>query len=163
MKKILFLILAASVIISLAGVACTKIKEEKKMPMIIKSAAFKNNEYLPKKYAGDGDDISPPLEFENIPKGTKSFVLIVDDPDAPSGAFTHWVVFNIPAGAEEFKEGEVPAGSVIGKNSANELKYLGPYPPSGKPHHYMFKLFALSVTLNLKEGATKKEVEAAMS
>lgn len=130
--------------------------------LVIKSPAFGNQEYIPKRYSGEGEDANPPLIFENVPEGTKSLALIVDDPDAPMGTWDHWIVFNIPSGVREIKEGEVPQGAVLGKNNFGKLEYGGPYPPPGKPHRYFFKLYALDTTLNLRKGVEKKEVEKAM-
>ena len=162
MRKLIALLIILACALAFFSVVQAK-KEGVKMPEFgVKSPAFKNNGYIPKRYAGDGDNISPPLKFENVPKGTKSFVLIVDDPDAPMGTFNHWVVFNIPSKTNEFKEGKVPAGSIQGSNTAGQAVYHGPYPPPGKPHHYIFKLYALNAVLSLKEGATKGEVEEAM-
>lgn len=135
---------------------------EQKGDLAIKSPAFKNQEYIPKKYTGDGRDINPPLIFENVPKGTKSLVLIMDDPDAPMGTWDHWIVFNIPPEVREIKENEVPKGSVLGTNDFRKLEYGGPSPPPGKPHRYFFKLYALDTILNLRQGVRKKEVEKAM-
>ena len=140
-------------------------REVKKMSMqkiSIKSPAFKNMEYLPVKYSGDGDGINPPLIFENVPSNAKSLVLIMDDPDAPVGTFDHWLMFNIPPKTKSIKEGEVPAGALKGKNSIEELNYVSPYPPAGKPHRYVFKLYALDTLLALKEGAGKNQIEKAM-
>lgn len=163
MRKAACIILTISLAFLILGIAAAATKGACKMTnFAINSSVFKNNEYLPKRYAGDGDNISPPLKFENVPKGTKSFVLIVDDPDAPMGTFNHWVVFNIPAKTKEFKEGKVPAGSIEGSNTAGEAAYHGPYPPPGKPHHYIFKIYALNAVLSLEAGSTKGEVEEAI-
>jgi Raf kinase inhibitor-like YbhB/YbcL family protein len=128
----------------------------------IKSSAFKNMEPLPVKYSRNGKGINPPLTFENVPANAKSIVLIMDDPDAPSGTFDHWLVFNIPPKTKEIKEDSVPAGAVGGKNSAGTTKYVSPSPPPGKPHRYVFKLYALDALLPLKEGSDKAQIEKAM-
>lgn len=135
---------------------------EQKGSLVIKSPAFKDQEYIPSKYTCQGQNINPHLIFENIPEGTKSLVLIIDDPDAPVGTWNHWIVFNIPAKTKEIKENQTPKGSTLGINSANNLEYGGPCPPPGKPHRYLFKLYALDTVLNLKQGARKKDVEKAM-
>lgn len=129
----------------------------------IKSSAFKDGEYIPKQYTCDSEDISPPLTFADIPKGTKSLVLICDDPDAPVGVWVHWVVFNIPADQGSFdqdlpKKGKLESGLIQGRNDFKKIGYGGPCPPKGKPHRYFFKLYAIDKKLNLKEGATKREV-----
>lgn len=128
----------------------------------IKSPAFKNMEHLPVKYSRNGKGINPPLIFEKVPATAKSLALIMDDPDAPSGTFDHWLVFNIPPKTKEIKENSVPEGAVSGKNSAGNTRYVSPSPPPGKPHRYIFKLYALDAMLQLNEGAYKSQVEKAM-
>ena len=136
---------------------------EAKIPSItITSSAFKDKAYIPQVYTGDGDNANPPLTFGNPPKGTQSFTLIVDDPDAPSGMFTHWIVFNIPAQTRTVNEGETPEDAIVGSNSAGYSAYLGPAPPPGKPHRYIFRLFALDTMLSLDEGSTREAVVAAI-
>lgn len=129
--------------------------------MEIKSTAFENNGNIPVKYTCQGDDINPQLSFLNVLENAKSLVLIVDDPDAPMGTFTHWILFNINPETAEISEDSVPAGSVSGLTSAGETKYVGPCPPSGT-HRYFFKLYALSNLLSLVNGANIREVEKAM-
>ncbi|RMD46073.1 MAG: YbhB/YbcL family Raf kinase inhibitor-like protein [Aquificota bacterium] len=129
----------------------------------ITSPAFKYGDFIPVKYTCDGKDLSPPLQWENTPKGTKSFVLIVEDPDAPMGTFTHWIVYDIPALstgiAEDFPKKIEVKGIKQGINDFGRVGYGGPCPPPGKPHRYFFKLFAIDIpSLNLKGGATKSEV-----
>jgi len=127
--------------------------------MKLTSPAFKNGENIPTVYTCDGDDINPSLVIGEIPEGTRDLVLIVDDPDAPSGTWVHWVVFNIPLPAE-IKEKSVPGTQ--GLNSFKRLDYGGPCPPAGSAHRYFFKLYALDQLLDLAPGASKKEVEKAM-
>jgi hypothetical protein len=128
--------------------------------MKIESSAFKHGGTIPLRYAKRGENISPPLSFQGVPGEAKSLVLIMDDPDAPRGLFTHWVVFNVDPVAW-FAEGSVPAGAKQGKNSWGEPRYGGPQPPD-REHRYFFRLFALDRTLDLREGAGRDEVEAAM-
>ncbi|MEW5896373.1 MAG: YbhB/YbcL family Raf kinase inhibitor-like protein [Nanoarchaeota archaeon] len=131
--------------------------------MKLSSSAFKHGEDIPEKYTCEGDNISPPLKIEDIPAKAKSFVLIMDDPDAvkPAGkVWDHWIVFNIPPSTTEIKENTEPEGRQ-GKNSWGELGYGGPCPPDGQ-HRYYFKLYALDAELNLPAGATKSEIEKAM-
>lgn len=128
----------------------------------VKSPEFGYGDFIPVKYTCDGEDVSPPLEWTNVPEGTKSFVLICDDPDAPLGIWDHWILFNIPPDVRKLEAGIKPLeklenGAVHGKNSWGKLGYGGPCPPSGT-HRYFFKLYALDTTLDLKPGATKKEV-----
>jgi len=128
--------------------------------MRITSPAFGHNQPIPPKYTCDGADIIPPLTFEEVTTGAKSLTLIMDDPDAPSGVWDHWIVFDLPADTKGVDEGREPDGT-HGKCSSNTLTYGGPCPPDGQ-HRYFFKLYALDAVLGLKEGAKKKEVETAM-
>jgi Raf kinase inhibitor-like YbhB/YbcL family protein len=133
--------------------------------MQVTSTAFKDNETIPKEYTGDGRDASPPLQWSGAPDGVKSYALICDDPDAPRGTWVHWVLCNLPADVRELPEGagkNSPAGALQGKNDFGKIGYGGPAPPKGKPHHYFFKLYALDAALDLKEGATKADLEKAM-
>ena len=125
----------------------------------IKSSVFESNKPIPRKYSCDGNDINPPLTIEGIPKEAKTLALIVDDPDAPSGTFDHWIVWNIPASTNKIGENTVPGKE--GMNSAKQLSYMGPCPPGGT-HRYLFKVYALDVELNLGINARKKDVEKAM-
>ncbi|MBN1405958.1 MAG: YbhB/YbcL family Raf kinase inhibitor-like protein [Candidatus Omnitrophica bacterium] len=127
--------------------------------MEIKSPEFKNNQLMPDKFTGKGEDINPPLTIENIPAGVKSLVLIVEDPDAVSGTWVHWVVFDIPVTS---KIEENSASGKQGANTAGEMSYHGPYPPPGKTHRYFFKIYALDTVLNLQEGISKAQLEKAM-
>lgn len=129
--------------------------------MKIKSSAFLLKQAIPKKFTGDGPDVSPPLEFDAVPTRAKSLVIIVDDPDAPKGTFNHWLTWNIAAHSKGLQEGH--SGPVQGRNDFGEVSYCGPKPPPGKPHRYFFKLFALDCVLGLKEGASRSHLEEAMS
>ncbi len=127
------------------------------------SEAFEDGGNIPVKYTCDGQDVSPPLGWSDPPEGTISFVLIVEDPDAPGGVFTHWVIYNIPADLRRLpegvpKEGKLEGIGVQGRNDFNKLGYGGPCPPRGPAHRYFFKLYALDITLNLKPGASKNQV-----
>jgi len=126
--------------------------------MQIKSV-FENEQSIPAKYTADGDNINPPLQIVDIPENAKSLVLVVDDPDASSGDWVHWVVFNIPISNAEISENSVPGTQ--GENSFRKLEYGGPSPPSGT-HRYFFKVYALDSELELVEGVSKEEVETAM-
>ncbi|MEM3736837.1 MAG: YbhB/YbcL family Raf kinase inhibitor-like protein [Candidatus Bathyarchaeia archaeon] len=136
------------------------------MTMVITSRAFKNNESIPSQYTCDGKDVSPPLCWSGAPQGTKTYALIVDDPDAPGGTFTHWVIFNIPSSESGLQEnvpktGKLPNGAIQGKNDFGRNGYGGPCPPSGT-HRYQFHLYALDTQLNLPPGATKQDLQRAM-
>lgn len=124
----------------------------------ITSPAFENRKLIPKKYTADGEDVNPPINIEGIPDGTKSLVLIVDDPDAPMGTWIHWVMWNIPV-RNRIDENSAPG--VQGRNSWNRNSYGGPDPPSGT-HRYFFKIYAIDTTLSLERTATKNDVEKAM-
>ncbi len=129
--------------------------------LTVTSVAFPDGGNIPTKYSCKGESISPPLKWSGAPGQTKSYALIVQDPDAPSGTFYHWVDFNIPASATQLPEGAQNVGTP-GKNGAGKLGYTGPCPPSGT-HHYIFNLYALDVpTLSLNEGATHDQVENAI-
>lgn len=126
--------------------------------MRITSPAFENNGILPKKYSCDGDEISPPLEISQVPSQAQSLVLIVEDPDAPSGLFTHWIIWNIEPDIEKIEEGRLPKGGIAGKNSIGDETFVSPCPPSGT-HRYYFRLFALDTVLELPKGSTRDELE----
>jgi Raf kinase inhibitor-like YbhB/YbcL family protein len=127
----------------------------------LSSSAFKRNDSIPSKYTCDGADVNPPLMIENIPLTAKSLSLIVDDPDAPSGNWVHWVVWNIDPTTVEIRENTVPPGALQGINDFRKRDYGGPCPPSGT-HRYFFKLYALDMMLNLGPKADKAELEHAM-
>ena len=138
-----------------------------KMAFSISSSSFPNGGDIPKKFTCDGADVSPEISWTQPPAGTQSFALIAHDPDAPSGTWTHWVLFDLPATTSTLAEGvnkidELPGGERQGRNDFRKIGYNGPCPPPGKPHRYFFKLYALSSKLNLKPGASKQEVEQAM-
>ena len=135
--------------------------------MQLTSAAFQAGAEIPSQHTSDGDDVSPELSWKDAPGETKSFALVMHDPDAPrTGGFTHWVVYNIDAGAGHIKENvsgetEIAGVGIQGKNDGGEIGYVGPAPPSGV-HRYFFRLFALDSRLELRPGATHKQVNAAM-
>lgn len=126
--------------------------------MKLTSPAFKNNGFIPERFTCNKGNISPELSLENIPELTKTLALIVDDPDAPSGDWVHWVVYNIPV-VKRIEEGSIPG--VLGKNDFGEQGYTGPCPPSGT-HRYFFKAYALDISLDLEGKADKKTLEKAM-
>jgi hypothetical protein len=128
--------------------------------LTIKSPAFEHGKPIPKKYSCDGQDINPPLTIEGIPKEAKTLVLAVDDPDAPSGTFDHWIVWNIPVSASKIGENTVPGTE--GLNGGGEQGYTGPCPPSSTQHRYFFKVYALDTELSLGISSRKRNVEKAM-
>ncbi|BCS56056.1 YbhB/YbcL family Raf kinase inhibitor-like protein [Geobacter sp. SVR] len=129
--------------------------------MKISSPAFAHNQQIPSRYTCDGDDINPPLHIENIPAGTKSLALIVEDPDAPSGLWVHWLLWNIAPHQAEIGENSSPKEAMAGRNDFRRTAYGGPCPPSGS-HRYIFRLFALDRLLPLAGGSSKQQLEAAM-
>jgi Raf kinase inhibitor-like YbhB/YbcL family protein len=130
--------------------------------MELTSTAFSYNEEIPVKYSCNGGNVSPQLSWNEPPAGTQSFVILMDDPDAPSGTYDHWVLFNIPPETRTLLENFQPAAPIIvGKNSSGQRKYIGPCPPSGT-HRYFFKLYALDTTLSLSASAYKNDVLTAM-
>ncbi len=132
------------------------------MSLDLKSDAFVNGQSIPAKYSCIGKNISPALTWREPPPGTRSFALIVDDPDAPAGTWVHWVLYNIPADQRRLQEDLSATGTYLfGKNSSGNMHYDGPCPPSGM-HRYYFKLYALDGLLNLQPGAKKDELLEAM-
>ena len=134
--------------------------------MLIQSV-FENQQPIPAKYTCDGEDVSPALQFMNVPEKAKSLAIIVDDPDAPRGTFDHWIIWNLPPDLKKLSEGgkemkQFSSHPKQGINGFQQTRYRGPCPPPGKPHRYFFKLFALDTLLDLTEGATKQELENAM-
>ncbi len=128
--------------------------------MEIKSTAFSPNGRIPEDFTCMGENINPELAFVDPPVNTKSLALVMDDPDAPSGTFTHWVVYNIPPEVKMIPQNSTPPG-IQAKNGRDENRYTGPCPPNGE-HRYFFKLYALDVLLpNTIE--TKEQLQEAMS
>jgi hypothetical protein len=137
------------------------------MSLQLASTAFPANDMIPKKFTCQGADISPQLSWTGAPAGTKTFALIMDDPDAPAGTWVHWVLYDLPANIKELPEGvekeeQLANGALQGRNDFRKTGYGGPCPPAGKPHRYFFKLYALDSNLDLKAGASKADVERAI-
>jgi hypothetical protein len=139
------------------------------MAMTLTSPAFEQNGQIPSKYSCEGEDISPPLAWDGVPEGAKSLVLIIDDPDAPDPkapqrVWVHWVVYNLSPETKSLVENAgkagLPQGAVVGLNDFTKAEYGGPCPPTGR-HRYFHKLYALDITLDLRE-ATKPQLEQAM-
>jgi len=135
--------------------------------MKLSTTAFTPGGLIPLPYTCDGSDFSPDLEWEDAPAGTRSFALIMDDPDAPRGTWVHWLIYNIPAPAFRLaaklpREAEHPSGLKQGANSWGRIGYNGPCPPSGT-HRYFFRLHALDAELDLPGGADRAALEAAMA
>lgn len=126
------------------------------------SSAFGNNSMIPTAFTCNGADNSPPLSWSGAPDNTASFALVVNDPDAPSGQWTHWIIFNIPATATSLEPGHLPEEAQQALNSWNNPKYQGPCPSLGA-HHYDFTLYALDKVLDLNTGAPTNATLDAMT
>lgn len=161
-----FLILVAILIIVVLAMGCTKGGGDMGVKV---SSVFEDGGFIPSKYTCEGQDISPPLKLEGISGDAKSIAIIVDDPDAPIGTFVHWVAWNIPP-VEEIPEGIPKSGNISsplkmiqGRNDFGRIGYNGPCPPRGHGiHHYHFKIYVLDTELNLRAGASKRDLERAM-
>lgn len=131
--------------------------------MKITSPEFDNCEYIPEEYTCDGMNMNPPLHLCDVPKKAKCLALIMDDPDAKSGCFVHWLMWNIPPEMEEIdSDNSIPLASVCGITSFGKPGYGGPCPPAGEEHRYFFKLYALNKKLDLFCNARKEDLEKAM-
>ncbi|MFA5865545.1 MAG: YbhB/YbcL family Raf kinase inhibitor-like protein [Phycisphaerae bacterium] len=183
-KKIVVLTICAILTFGLAGCkrsgqsnARTQAvnQEERGNPMtqiMVQSQAFSQNQPIPKKHTGEGEDISPPLSWSGLPQGTQEIALITDDPDAPvAEPWVHWLIYKIPPQTQGLSEGiettekvSDPAGALQGENTGGTIGYHGPMPPRGHGvHHYHFKVYALDTALNLKSGIDKKALLKAMA
>jgi len=138
------------------------------MDIQLLSTAFREGEVIPVQYTCDGDNVSPPLRWGRLPKNSQSLALICEDPDAPSGTFAHWLVFNLPPIVSDLPEALpatetlVETGALQGRNDFDDIGYDGPCPPPGNPHRYFFRLYALDTKLGLQAGATKHEFARAV-
>lgn len=132
--------------------------------LTLTSTVITNQSTIPTTYSCDGKNVSPPLKWSNVPDKTASFALILSDPDAPKGMFYHWVIFNIPPHIKQLLEdaANIPAETIIAKNSWGNHEYGGPCPPKGTTHRYQFKLYALDTMLTLDTNADAQSVMAAM-
>lgn len=136
------------------------------MSLIIESDVLKEGELIPAKFTCDGENVSPRLKWMNAPEATKTFALILEDPDAPSKTWSHWVLYNLPANQTGLKERvqnvkRFHNGAIHGVNDFNVYGYAGPCPPSGT-HHYIFRLYALDSEVNLEPGVTRNQLIDAM-
>ncbi len=157
-KSACLIFLLSSVLLPGAAGGGEKVK---KAGLSIFSPAFENNGNIPSRFTCQGLDINPPLVIKNVPAGTVSLALVVDDPDAPVGTWVHWVMWNIQADTSEIGENSVPPGSVQGLNDWKRNSYGGPCPPSGT-HRYFFRLYALNSELKIKPGTTAADLRKAM-
>jgi Raf kinase inhibitor-like YbhB/YbcL family protein len=136
--------------------------------MRVSSSGFEPGSPIPAPFSCDGGNQSPGLQWSEIPVNTRSFALIVDDPDAPRGTWVHWILFNLPADAVELAPGvppkpELPSGARQGVNDSGDVGYGGPCPPRGGPHRYYFRAYALDSTLNLPPGINRSDLDQAMA
>lgn len=136
-------------------------KSSGKTVMTITSTAFQHQQGIPSKYTCDGADVNPPLFFTDIPKETKNLLLLVDDPDAPSGTWHHWTIYNMSPDTKEIRENSKPSSGHEGMTSFGKTGYGGPCPPRGT-HGYVFTLYALDTILDLPDNATYNEIQSAM-
>jgi Raf kinase inhibitor-like YbhB/YbcL family protein len=160
MRKTLSLLVLAALLVS----GCTTSGPQETIDMItfkLSSPAFTDKGTIPAQYSCQGLDVSPPLNIAGIPLHARSMALVMDDPDASMGTWVHWVVFNISSRTEHIAEGSPPDGAMVGRNSWGNNSYGGPCPPSGT-HRYLFKLYALDTTLDIKLSSTRSDVEKAM-
>jgi hypothetical protein len=137
------------------------------MAFELKSSAFDAGASIPRRHTCDGDDVSPPLAWSEPPAGTKALALVCDDPDAPAGTWVHWVLWGVPPGTRALPEGVKPAptlpdGSRQGRNDFRKTGWGGPCPPPGKPHRYVFHLYAVDRAIDVAPGATKAELLATL-
>jgi Raf kinase inhibitor-like YbhB/YbcL family protein len=157
--------ISALLILALLGLANAQPAQAQ---MSLASPAMASGAKITDDYACTGADRSPALAWSGAPQSTKSFALIVDDPDAPRGTFFHWVAYNIPAGVTSLPAGvpqaaEIAGGGTNGINSFEHIGYNGPCPPPGKMHHYHFRLFALDSILTLDDKADAGAIQSAMA
>jgi Raf kinase inhibitor-like YbhB/YbcL family protein len=138
-----------------------KINSNIEQVLNVSSSAFENEGIIPSEFTCDGQDLLPPLSITNVPKNAKTLSIIMDDPDAPMGTFTHWIAWNIPPNKTQFTRGE-KFDFAQGRTSFGTSEYGGPCPPSGT-HRYFFKIYALDTKLDLKQGSGVKELQSAMS
>jgi Raf kinase inhibitor-like YbhB/YbcL family protein len=150
-------ILAATAVVALALIAQTKAETS----IAVTSSAFESGSMIPLRFTCKGENESPPLAFKGIPAAAKSLALIIDDPDAPGGVFSHWLVWNIDPSAKQIPVNTVPVGAAQGQNDFGKPGYGGPCPPS--LHRYFFRIFALDKKLDLKSGAKRSALDGAMA
>lgn len=160
------MVTAAAVALAVALLAISP--SEAATPLRLTSSAFADNQPIPQIHSCDGDNTSPALSWRGVPAGTASLALVLRDPDAPSGEFYHWLLYDLPTTVTALPSGKYhdpkfPLGGLQGENGFGNLGYGGPCPPLGAPHHYIFTLYALNqATLGLPAGASSDEVSAAM-
>lgn len=161
MKRVIIMV-ATGMVLIVAGAAAKLTTMENtgnSKELLLTSTAFVNNGYIPATYTCEGEDYNPGITIRNIPAGTESIAIIIEDPDAPKGVFDHWIAWNIaPVGSIA----EHSAPGVQGLNGSGKPGYMGPCPPDDKPHRYFFKVYALDVLLGLKANSEKKDLQREM-
>jgi Raf kinase inhibitor-like YbhB/YbcL family protein len=167
-RTIVWLLVVALIAACRPALAPTPTASEATVSFLLQSSAFMAGGTIPKQHTCDGADQSPPLAWSQLPGGTKSLSLIVEDPDAPGGTFVHWVLYNLPADGTTLsagvpKQAELPNGARQGRNGFRRVGYGGPCPPPGSPHHYVFHLYALSGPVDLTSGAAASELRTALA
>jgi len=165
----MFSVLPPIIMVLLALVAPAAVRGQKaaSSKIELKTTSFTAGGFIPKRFTCEAADVSPALAWTDPPLGTQSFAIIEDDPDAPSGTFVHWVVYDLPAAYRKLQEGlsgndPMPGGGRQGTNDFSRTGYSGPCPPPGRPHRYFIRLYAVDAILNLRPAATRKELDAAM-
>lgn len=166
-RFMVFVIVGLSLSVVLAEPASPQNAKDPAMSLTISSPSFSNGGDIPKQFTCTGSDLSPQLSWTEPPAGTKSFALLVDDPDAPVGNWNHWTAWNLPPDLRSLPEDvpkaqPLPDGTDQGMNDFHKPGYNGPCPPPGKPHRYYFKLFALDSKLDLRPNSGKHDLEGAM-
>ena len=158
-------ILVAAVLLAVVA-GCSDDRDESSSPtsvlrletLSLSSSAFDDGETIPERFSCEGDNVPPPLEWTDIPEGTRELVVVMTDPDAPRGTFVHWTVWGIDPSVEGI-DGTLPDGAVEGTTSSGKATYIGPCPPAGdEPHRYHFEVIALSGQLPLEAGASVQDL-----
>ncbi|MBI3601910.1 MAG: YbhB/YbcL family Raf kinase inhibitor-like protein [Candidatus Omnitrophica bacterium] len=139
---------------------CCPLARAQEVHLSLTSPAFENNQVIPSQYTCTGSDINPPLTIKNVPPKTESLALTISDPDAPQGTWIHWVVYNMKPNTEMMAENSISGDELF--NDFGKQHYGGPCPPGGRPHHYVFELYALDQKLSLKQDGTIKDLQQSM-
>jgi len=166
-RTLTLLPLLIMVVLALVVPAKVHGQEASSSEMELKTTSFTPGGFIPKRFTCEAADVSPALAWTDPPQGTRSFAIIEDDPDAPSGTFVPWVVYDLPAAYRKLPEAlsgndQMPGGGRQGTNDFSRTGYSGPCPPPGRPHRYFISLYAVGAILNLRPAATRKELDEAM-
>lgn len=163
MRRLLYLAVPLVLIVAAAGCSDDKAEQSTSTSVLrletlaVSSPAFEDGATIPERFSCEGENVPPPLRWSDIPEETRELVIVVTDPEAPSGTFVHWTVWGIDPSVEGI-DGELPEGAVVGTSSSGKATYIGPCPPNGETHRYNFEVIALSAQLPLKAGATVDEL-----